>query len=249
MFDVGRSMFDVGLSSFKPTPYDIDTTCEHLKNSLALMGLRPYRNVGTLALQAAGLDFIFYGLNFRLSRFSIKNNRGGGMKDIAQNKERIGIAAIVSVLLLVVIQLTLIGCATVPERTSGIRSSQAATDIWHSYQILPNYKYYYTGSDSQPNYIIGIDDRYQLTSKLWKPVDLTPEMLKNWINYIRPRVGYSPELYGADILDLNGNRVGLWYSVRDWRLLGTASVNEKNQVSVTRPAVSTGRMKRSDSYK
>jgi len=171
------------------------------------------------------------------------------MKHIAQNKKKAGNAAIVSVLLLVVVQSTLIGCASVPDRASGIRSSQEATDIWHSYQILPNYKYYYAGPDSQPNYIIGIDDRYQLTSKLWKPIDLTPEKLKNWINYIRPRVGYSPALYGADITDTNGQRVGLWYSVRDWRLLGTASVNEKNQVSVTRPAVSTGRMKRSDSYK
>jgi len=172
------------------------------------------------------------------------------MKDIAQNKDGIGKTAIVSVFLLVVIQLTLIGgCASVPERASGIRSSQEATDIWHSYQILPNYKYYYAGPDSRPDYIIGIDDRYQLTSKLWKPVDLTPEMLKNWINYSRPRVGYDPSIYGADITDLNGNRVGLWYSMRDWRLLGTASVNEKNQVSVTRPAVATGRMKRRDSYK
>ena len=158
------------------------------------------------------------------------------MKHKAQNKKKMGNAAILSVLFLAVIQSTLIGCATVPERTSGIRSSQEATDIWHSYQIQPNYKYYYTGSDAQPSYIIGIDDRYHLTSKLWKPVDLTPEMLKNWFNYIQPRVGYDPSLFGADITDANGQRVGLWYSVKDWRRLGTASVGENNQVSVTRPA-------------
>jgi len=86
-------------------------------------------------------------------------------------------ATIASVLILLVCLITLIGCAAVPERSSGIRSSQEATDIRHSYQILPNYKYYYFGPDSRPSYIIGIDDRYRLTSKLWKPVDLTPEML------------------------------------------------------------------------
>ena len=37
-FDVGRSMFDVGRSSFKPTPYGINATCECLQNSFALMG-------------------------------------------------------------------------------------------------------------------------------------------------------------------------------------------------------------------
>ena len=158
------------------------------------------------------------------------------MKNIAQNTKKMGKAAIVSVLLLVVIQSTLIGCATVPDRASGIRTSQAATDIWNSYQVLPNYNYYYAGGDAQPNYIIGIDDRYHLTSKLWKPVDLTPAMLKNWLNYIQPRVGYDPSLFGADITDANGKRVGLWYSVKDWRRLGTASVDEKNRISVTRPS-------------
>ena len=147
-----------------------------------------------------------------------------------------GKAAIVFTLLLFVTQITLFGCATPPSgRTSGIRTSQEATDIWHSYQILPNYNYYYSGPDTQPRYIIGIDDKYHLTSKLWKPVDLTPDMLKNWFNYYQPRVGYSLDLYGADITDLDGNRVGLWYSVHDWRRLGTASVGENNQVSVTRP--------------
>jgi hypothetical protein len=158
------------------------------------------------------------------------------MKEITLKKEKMGKAAIVFALLLFVIQITLFGCATPPSgRTSGIRTSQEATDIWHSYQILPNYNYYYSGPDTLPSYIIGIDDKYHLTSKQWKPVDLTPDMLKNWLNYYRPRVGYILDPYGADITDLDGNRIGLWYSVNDWRRLGTAGVGENNQVSVTRP--------------
>ena len=106
------------------------------------------------------------------------------MKAITQKNNKMGKNAIVCALLLVAIQITLIGCATPPSgRTSGIRTSREATDIWHSYQILPNYNYYYSGPDTQPNYIIGIDDKYHLTSKQWKPVDLTPDMLKNWFNY------------------------------------------------------------------
>jgi len=172
------------------------------------------------------------------------------VKHLTQNIKKIGITTFAAVLGLVVIQSALTGCAaTAARKPSGVTSSQAATDIWHSYQILPNYKYYYSGPDARPNYIIGIDDRYHLTSKLWKPVDLTPEMLNNWLNYIRPRVGYSPRLYGADITDTNGQRVGLWYSVRDWRLLGTASVGENNQISVTRPARSSGRIKGKGYYK
>ena len=38
MFDVGRSMFNVRRSSFKTIPYGINVTCERLQNNLALMG-------------------------------------------------------------------------------------------------------------------------------------------------------------------------------------------------------------------
>ena len=157
------------------------------------------------------------------------------MKDIAQNKEKMGKTTIVSVLLLVVILCMLSGCATTGRKGSSIIPSREATEIWHAYEIQPNYHYYYSGPNSQPKFIIGIDDKYQFTSKLWKPVDLTPEMLKNWFNYIRPRVGYSQETYGAFIIGPNGERLGLWYSVRDWRTVGSASLNENNQVSVTAP--------------
>jgi hypothetical protein len=157
----------------------------------------------------------------------------------SKNIPKTKIATLLSVFFLVVILSTLAGCTSTGKKSSGVVTSREATEIWHSYEILPNYHYYYSGPDSQPNYIIGIDDRYKLISEFWKPVDLTPEMLKKWFNYIRPRVGYSPELYGADIVDLNGQRVGLWYSVRDWRLTGTATVGENNQVTVTRPARST----------
>jgi len=147
-------------------------------------------------------------------------------------------------LVLVVMLSVLTGCATTAgKKSSGVVTSREATEIWHSYEILPNYHYYTSGPDTQPNYLIGIDDRYKLISEFWKPVDLTPEMLKNWFNYIRPRVGYSQDPFGAFISDSTGERIGLWYSVRDWRLTGTARVDENNQVFVTRPARSTARKK------
>jgi len=159
------------------------------------------------------------------------------MKRIAQIRPKTGRIPLSAVVVLVVIHITLAACATTdPKKGSGVVTSDEATKIWHSYEILPNYNYYYSGPDSRPNYIIGIDNKYRLNSKLWQPVDLTPEMLKNWFNYVRPRVGYDPQSYGAFILGPNGERVGLWYSVRDWRLTGSAKVGEDNTISVTRPS-------------
>ena len=165
---------------------------------------------------------------------------------IGQNIKKIGNPVIISVLISIGIQSTLTGCAAIGTN-SGITNSQEATDIWHSYEILPNHHYYIWGPVSQPFYIIGIDEKYQLTPSHWKPVDLTPAMLKNWFNYIDPRVGFSPFLWGSLITGPNGEQIGLWYSVRDWRDLGSASLGENNQVSVTRPPIAKGR-KRSSSF-
>ena len=149
-----------------------------------------------------------------------------------------GIAFIVAVLFLAMILSPLNDAAASAGKKSrsGVVISREATDIWHSYEIRPNYNYYFSGPKSQPDFVIGIDDKYRLTSKLWKPVDLTPEMLKKWFNFTRQRVGISQDPYGAYIVDSNGERVGLWYSVKDWRLVGAATVGDDNTISVTRPA-------------
>ena len=161
-----------------------------------------------------------------------------------QNATNIRNVTVLLVILLIAIQSTLTGCATTTDKkSSGITASRAATDIWHSYEILPNYHYYYSGPDTQPNYLIGIDDRYKLMTEFWKPVDLTPDMLKSWFNYYRPRVGYSQSPYGAFITGPGGERIGLWYSVRDWRLTGSATVVENSEVFVTRPARAAARKK------
>jgi hypothetical protein len=154
------------------------------------------------------------------------------MKHRSSNKKKAAKAAVVSVILLVIVQSFLSGCAATG-KNPGVTTSREATAIWNSYQILPNYRYYYSGPDAQPFYIIGIDDRYKLMTNLWKPVDLTPAKLKDWINYIQPR--YNPWPYGAYITGPNREQIGLWYSVRDWRRKGSAILGENNQVTVTIP--------------
>ena len=86
-----------------------------------------------------------------------------------KNIIRIEKPTILPVCIFVFILITLTGCATTAttgKKSSGITNSQEATDIWHSYEILPNYHYYFWGPVSQPFYIIGIDEKYQLTPSL-----------------------------------------------------------------------------------
>ena len=153
-----------------------------------------------------------------------------------ENSSQRQIATIGVVAAFVIMFSTLSGCSGVI-KSSGVITSHEATDIWHTYEVRSNYNYYYAGPNTRPFYIIGIDDRYKLKSKLWKPVDLTPEMLKDWFNYYRPRVGgYNPLPYGAFIVGPNGESIGLWYSVVDWRLTGTAILGDNNEVTILMPS-------------
>jgi hypothetical protein len=163
------------------------------------------------------------------------------MKHFAQNISQTGKAIALWGLFLAAVAAALTGCAATSDiKSSGVVHSREATDIWHSYEVLPNYNYYISGAESRPWYIIGIDDKYTLTSKNWKPVDLTPEMLNKWINYYRPRVGYDLNVYGSFIVDPDGERVGLWYSMRTWRVTGTAKFGENNEIALTRPVRNWG---------
>jgi hypothetical protein len=151
------------------------------------------------------------------------------------HKKGRGLSTITAVFVLIVFLSTLSGCS-LAVKSSGVITSHEATALWHSYEVLPNYNYYYAGPETRPFYIIGLENRYKLKTKLWKPVDLTPEMLRDWFNYYRPRVGgYNPLPYGAFINGPNGERIGLWYSVVDWRLTGSATVGEDNEVVILMP--------------
>jgi hypothetical protein len=109
----------------------------------------------------------------------------------------------------------LAGCASSPERreNSGIlKLSREVSQVFESYQVLPEYKYYYYGSDTKPSAIMGIDRNYTLDTRLWKEaVDLTPEQLKKWVDQI---LAFMPPVrtYGAYILGPAGEQVGIWYS-------------------------------------
>jgi len=107
------------------------------------------------------------------------------------------------------------GCATSPEARGNFGSlklSREVSQIFETYQVLPEYNYYLTGSVTRPNAIMGIDRNYTLVTRLWKEAaDLNSEQLKRWVDQI---LGFRPPVrtYGAYILGPSGEQVGIWYS-------------------------------------
>lgn len=104
-----------------------------------------------------------------------------------------------------------------------IREHHDVTRIFRSYQVVPDYNYFYYGVYLEPDTIMGIDKTYEIQTKLWNQVDLTPEQLETWVitldrirgdtNFARRYMG---RYQGAYVLDPAGKIVGIWYSKLDW---------------------------------
>ena len=115
-------------------------------------------------------------------------------------------------------------------RYGKLKRDKETTQIFENYKILPDHKYYTSGWGNIPYAIIGIHENYTLRKGLWKEVDLTTQLLRSWVSRMDMIYGYPP--YGSQILDDSGNRVGIWYSSKQWT---TVIVEEDNVIAVLAP--------------
>ena len=111
-------------------------------------------------------------------------------------------------LFLLLMFLAVSGCG--PSAYGRLESSPEAAEIFSQNQVFSDYTYYYSGFQTVPYGIIGIDNNYKLRSSLWKRIDMNPTLL-NQLTYRMQNV-YSLNPRGSWILDPNGRRVGIWYS-------------------------------------
>lgn len=114
------------------------------------------------------------------------------------------------------------GCAPCPDCGS-MKKLHEITQIFMDEKIVPGYRYYIYGEEAYPKAIIGIDEVYKLEGKYWEPIDITQAQLSGWIKQYK-QVPTSSNVTdgnfkGIEILDPNGLRVGIWFSVFDWAVI------------------------------
>ena len=93
-------------------------------------------------------------------------------------------------------------------------------------QVPMDYKYYYYG-DSEPYVIFGIESKYEMNSRAWRQATPDTEDFKEMVRWIWEDYGYYK--FGANILDPQGKKVGIYYSAI--RETAVKFVNE-NQIMV-----------------
>ncbi|NNL76327.1 MAG: hypothetical protein HKO68_08335 [Desulfobacterales bacterium] len=111
-----------------------------------------------------------------------------------------------------------------------LQSSREATEVFNQDQVISDYTYYYSGFQTIPYGIIGIDNNYRLRSSHWKRIDMNPTLL-NQLTYRMQNV-YSLDPRGSWILDPDGRRVGIWYSSQLWTKV---KLSKNNQIVVITP--------------
>lgn len=121
-------------------------------------------------------------------------------------------------------------------RSSHLAASPEAAAEFEKYLIRQDYNYYYSGVQAYANAILGLDKRYVLTNDLWKKVDLTPELLKDWLPTMEMKAVQSRQsLKGFVILDDQGKRIGIYYTVLEAATLANIKLQPDNGIWIDTP--------------
>ena len=119
-----------------------------------------------------------------------------------------------TVFVVIAVIIMISGCADSGSRGT-MQRDRALDQQFVSYQVLPDYTYYFSGGYDKPNAILGIHNDYQLVPGLWQSVEITPALMEKWIKTISPEDYKKGGYFAAYILDSEGKRAGIWYSIQD----------------------------------
>ena len=111
-------------------------------------------------------------------------------------------------LLMSIFVLVLIaGCAG---NYGSLKRDAEVQQAFESNQVPKEFKYYYYGFDTRPYVIFGIEPKYEMNSNMWREVMPDTAEFKEMTRWIWEDYNYYK--FGADILDPQGKKVGVFYS-------------------------------------
>lgn len=95
-----------------------------------------------------------------------------------------------------------------------LKPSDPATENFQSHQPVPDLDYYFSGPESHPIAIIGVEKRFRFGSAdHWMRVRPGEDSLKQLIAGMQSKaLQLNQNLRGFEMVDQRGERVGEWYS-------------------------------------
>ncbi|UCD81192.1 MAG: hypothetical protein JSW26_07130 [Desulfobacterales bacterium] len=101
----------------------------------------------------------------------------------------------------------LIGCSG---NYGSLKRNQQVQEEFETNRLPMEYRYYYYGYDTYPYVIFGIEPKFEMNSKMWRMTAPDTDEFKAMTGAVWQDYGYYK--FGADILDPNGKKVGIFYS-------------------------------------
>jgi len=135
------------------------------------------------------------------------------------------------------------GCFATSGNFVKLRYDDHVKQTFESFTVNPAYNYYYWGPISFPKAVVGISKDYDMVSNFWKPVDLTPEHLRDWVWGQANRKPGDLQRYGSNMIGPNGERVGVWYSLQNWQQWARIELTDNRMVKIGGP-INNNRKKR-----
>ncbi len=113
------------------------------------------------------------------------------------------------------------------------------TDAFERYEVNPDFRYYVSGADLNPNALMGLHRGYRLDPEtLWREVEMTPERMKGIVEGMRTMASeFFQFQYGFEIKDNGGRPIGVWYSILEARTF--VRMNEDGTVRIDTPDLET----------
>lgn len=106
---------------------------------------------------------------------------------------------------------TLAGCGVLAP-TGGWETDGRVEQLFTSAVVLPHHTYYYLGSVTAPDSIIAIDTRFTLRTKVWAEIEISEQVLSNWLAWLPLVHSRSCVFRGGVIRTPDGEQAGVWYS-------------------------------------
>jgi hypothetical protein len=142
----------------------------------------------------------------------------------------------------VALAMVFAGCAT--GTNARLARSQSVFESYQGAQVQPMHRYYTTGMVNNPDAILAIANEYTLKTERWKEVTMTPDLLRQLVGRMDDEfAAVAAGLFGMEVLDKEGKRIGTWYSAVDITRVEMLSATE---VKVSPPsAVEINKVRRS----
>jgi len=111
---------------------------------------------------------------------------------------------------LIILPAGVTGCSA---RYGRLQSDDAVFQSFQNYQPQPGYKYYLYGHSNRYYALAGLDSKYAMESRMWSAIDPDSDKFKTAVYWMwNDNALSNSDVYGANILDPDGNKAGEYYS-------------------------------------